>query len=121
MTKITIRTVEEYDSVKDQKLKKELQEDIQVFEEFIRLHKKELKNYANDRYPLKREINFIAVSINFSHGPGTCRSLEVVIYPATNVATPNKNDYLVESFSTDDIGGRKVWFKVFRLENKKDS
>jgi hypothetical protein len=119
-TKIT--TVDEYDSKKNQRLEDGLQEDIKTFKEFIKLHRKSLKKYANEEYPFKGIINFITVSMQFSYSPGKCRSLEAVIYPTINLVVPSTEDYLVEYFSTNEIGGRKVRFKVFGPEKKeKDS
>lgn len=118
-TKITTVTVEEYDSTKNKRLEKEMQEDIRVFKEFIGTHRKQLKDHANERYPFKGIINFITVSVQFSNA-GVCRSYEAVIYPAVDMLVPDKNDYFVESFSTNDIGDRRVGFKVFGPEKKRD-
>jgi hypothetical protein len=56
--------------------------------------------------------------MEFSDGAGGCRTLESVVYPTINTPIPNKEKYLVESFSTNDIGGRKVRFRVFGPEKK---
>ena len=115
-TKIT--TVREYDSRRNHTGESELQENIKVFEVFIKNHRKALKNYANERYPFKGIINFITISITFPIGIGKCQAFEAVIYPSVSTPIPNKDGYLIESFSSDDIGGRKVKFTVFGPEKK---
>jgi hypothetical protein len=109
--------VKDYDSKRNQ-FEEELQTDIDFFRDFIRHHRKALKNYANNEYPFKEIINFISVSMEFSNGAGGCKTFESVVYPTINTAIPNKEDYLVESFSTNEIGGRKVRFRVFGPEKK---
>ena len=116
--KTRILAVENYDSRKSQELEDGLQEDIRFFGEFIKTHRKKLKNYANERYPFKGIINFITVSMTFFSGIGKCRTLEAVIYPNISTPIPSKDNYLVETFSTNDIGGRKIKFTVFGPEKK---